>query len=261
MGAFAKAMNTTTGAAVEVFSHPDKHVPVIAQGRRHPNISIEEIPAPIDVGDKTGDLDAEEADLLSVCERAIDEYEEAERVAVRALQNIRDRRLYRTTHATFEDYIQERFGHGRLWANRQIESLQVSEVVVPGGTKLIPTKHSREVAPTLRELGPAAARDQYEKTASTGAVTGERLRANRPKNGPVEHKTNTDPTSPIAAFQAGNRSLASVRNTVKQLRADLVNDLPKLEEAGALGVSPRQGRLRDLRALQRDIEAMIDALS
>lgn len=47
----------------------------------------------------------------------------------RALQEIRDRRLYRESHASFEDYCRERFGLGRHWAYRQIRGAEVTSIL------------------------------------------------------------------------------------------------------------------------------------
>ena len=37
-----------------------------------------------------------------------------------SLKVLRDKRLYRSTHKTFEDYCQERFGIGRNYVNRRV---------------------------------------------------------------------------------------------------------------------------------------------
>lgn len=192
MGAFAKAMNTTTGAAVEVFSHTGAQPAVFANGRPQPATQYGDLPEPVDVGDKTGDLDAAEAELFHLCELALDELFTAERVAIRALANIHGRRLYRATHATFEDYCQERFDRGRLWAHRQIEALWVSEALFPMGNTVLPTTQSREIAPTLRDHGVEAAQEQYRTTAETGSVTGKRLRENRPTAKPERATVKND---------------------------------------------------------------------
>lgn len=47
----------------------------------------------------------------------------------RALQEIRNRRLYRETHRTFEDYCRERFGIGRHYAYRQIRGAEITAVL------------------------------------------------------------------------------------------------------------------------------------
>ncbi|MGK7955143.1 MAG: hypothetical protein AB4063_07755 [Crocosphaera sp.] len=65
--------------------------------------------------------DDEERDRLHL-ERKV---ERAFYEAGKALKEIRDRRLYRSTHKTFEDYCQERFGHSRQKANFLIAGSQV----------------------------------------------------------------------------------------------------------------------------------------
>ncbi|MUL39532.1 hypothetical protein [Gloeocapsopsis dulcis] len=48
-----------------------------------------------------------------------------------ALKELRDRRLYRSTHKTFEEYAKERFGYNRAHAYRLIEAAQVLENLSP----------------------------------------------------------------------------------------------------------------------------------
>ncbi|MEH1907408.1 hypothetical protein [Nostoc sp.] len=47
--------------------------------------------------------------------------------AGKALMELRDRRLYRSTHKTFEDYCRERFGHSRQKSNYLIAAADVYE--------------------------------------------------------------------------------------------------------------------------------------
>jgi hypothetical protein len=53
-----------------------------------------------------------------------------------ALRRIRDERLYRNTHATFEVYTRERWGISRSDADRQIAAARVNEIVTPIGVKM-----------------------------------------------------------------------------------------------------------------------------
>lgn len=62
-----------------------------------------------------------------------------------ALAVIRDQRLYRETHPTFEAYCHERWGITNRYANYQINATQVGEVV---GT-MVPERQARELAPLL----------------------------------------------------------------------------------------------------------------
>jgi hypothetical protein len=47
--------------------------------------------------------------------------------AGKALAELRDRRLYRSTHSTFEDYCRDRFGHSRQKSNYLIAAADVYE--------------------------------------------------------------------------------------------------------------------------------------
>lgn len=53
-----------------------------------------------------------------------------------ALAEIRNRRLYRATHKTFEDYCREHWQLSRIHAYRMIEAAQVTENLLPIGNKL-----------------------------------------------------------------------------------------------------------------------------
>ena len=63
-----------------------------------------------------------------------------------ALLRIRDERLYRETHKTFEQYCKERWGMARNYANKQIAAAQVAATL--GTVVPIPTERvARELAP------------------------------------------------------------------------------------------------------------------
>jgi hypothetical protein len=71
-----------------------------------------------------------------------------------ALLNIRDNRLYRDTHKTFETYCRERWGWSKTHANRLVEAASVTQNLTPTG--VIPT-NERQLRP-LANLKPAAQR-------------------------------------------------------------------------------------------------------
>ncbi len=60
------------------------------------------------------------------------------REAVKALQELRDRRLYRSNHKTFESYCQERFGHSRQKANFLIAGARAYENLTTNGCQTDP---------------------------------------------------------------------------------------------------------------------------
>ncbi|BAY42017.1 hypothetical protein NIES2111_64130 (plasmid) [Nostoc sp. NIES-2111] len=53
--------------------------------------------------------------------------------AGKALMELRDRRLYRSTHRTFEEYCRDRFGHSRQQSNYLIAAAQVYENLITIG--------------------------------------------------------------------------------------------------------------------------------
>lgn len=55
-------------------------------------------------------------------------------------------RLYRETHATFEDYCRERWSMGRTYAHRNIEAARVV-AMLPNGNKPVHEAHVRALLP------------------------------------------------------------------------------------------------------------------
>ena len=65
--------------------------------------------------------------------------------AGRALRELRDRRLYRSTHKSFEDYVQDRFGMKRAHSYRLIEAALVVDNLE---AKCLPLGYKPESPPT-----------------------------------------------------------------------------------------------------------------
>jgi len=76
----------------------------------------------------------EQADLRR-CESAIRRAVQSWWEAADSLAEIRNRRLYRTSSATFEDYCQETWGLGRRYVNRMIEATATRRLLGPVGPK------------------------------------------------------------------------------------------------------------------------------
>lgn len=87
-----------------------------------------------------------------------------------ALVEIREKRLYRANHTTFEDYCQKQWGMTRQHANRMISAAQIVNELEPTGS--IPT--SEAVARPLSRLPPELREKAWQlaqKWAGVGAVT------------------------------------------------------------------------------------------
>jgi hypothetical protein len=103
----------------------------------------------------------------------------------RALLEIRDRRLYRETHATFEAYCRERWGWSRRHANRQIEAARVVDAVGPVGPK---PESERQARAMLDRLEPEERKAVREGTTSPRTVQKMTEPIRRPKREtPDEH--------------------------------------------------------------------------
>lgn len=74
-----------------------------------------------------------------------------------ALREIRDARLYRVTHPTFEAYLRARWGWSRAHGYRMIDAAAVAEALSPVGDTV--ASHCRELVPLLRDEGPEAVRE------------------------------------------------------------------------------------------------------
>jgi hypothetical protein len=112
--------------------------------------------------------DRERADLAT-CEAAVDNLRVAFAAAGKALQVIRDARLYRGTHATFEGYLAERWDMSRAQAYRLIESWPLAERLSPMGDKLN-ERQVRELLPLADRHGQDAAATVYRAVAEADSV-------------------------------------------------------------------------------------------
>lgn len=109
---------------------------------------------------------------LTACEQAIDHLRLAFWAAGKALAVIRDRRLYRTTHTTFEEYVQERWEMSRAQAYRLIEAWPLAERIGTspiGDTRLNETQ-IRALLPVAKKHGEDAAAEVYRTVAEADGV-------------------------------------------------------------------------------------------
>jgi hypothetical protein len=96
-----------------------------------------------------------------------------------ALLEIRDSRLYRASHGTFEDYCRERWGWTHRHANRVIEASEVAGLVGPTGPSV--EAQARELAP-LRDQ-PDAMREVWASVVARAEATDEPVTAPLIRNG------------------------------------------------------------------------------
>lgn len=93
-----------------------------------------------------------------------------------ALLEIRDSRLYRQTHGTFDDYCRERWQMDRTYAHRTIEAAKVARNLLPIGN----TPSTESQTRPLTALEPDAQREVWQRaveTAPNGKVTAAHVQA------------------------------------------------------------------------------------
>jgi hypothetical protein len=113
----------------------------------------------------------------------------------KALATIKDRRLYRETHETFEAYCSERWGISRSYAYRQIDGAQVAEIVSPNGDSPAPASEAvaRELAPLKND--PEKAREAWGNVVElhgpkpTAGQVRETVEKKKPAKKPAKKKT------------------------------------------------------------------------
>lgn len=123
-----------------------------------------------EVGNK---LTAAERNRLTKYEATIRSHFESFRLAGEALKNIREARLYRETHDTFENYCREKWDMSKTQANRLIAAAKVVENISTVAPKAV-TEHLTESV--IRSLAPLDPKEQKaaikqaikEAPASTG---------------------------------------------------------------------------------------------
>jgi ParB family chromosome partitioning protein len=109
-------------------------------------------------------LTAREAQELQACEAIVARGLETFFEVGTALLAIRDRRLYRATDNTFEDYLHERWQMSRPSAYRLMDAAQVAENLSPIGDTPRPT-HESQLRPLTR-LEPEAQRDVWAQAVA-----------------------------------------------------------------------------------------------
>ncbi len=100
--------------------------------------------------------------------------------AGKALQKLRDRRLYRSSHKTFEDYCPDRFGFGRHAANRLIAGAEVVKNLVTNSSQILP----------INEMVTNGHQNQSSEMVTNGNISQEEMVTNGYQNEAEQVVTN-----------------------------------------------------------------------
>lgn len=151
-------------------------------------------------------LTGEEQDNLAQCEAAVETLKAAFWAAGKALHIIRDARLYRETHKTFDAYCEDRWGWERAYADKLIRTWPIAEALVkkqgaaettPIGVKKLNQAQAWELVPAADSWDVDAAAFVYDTvvevngTDVTAAILKGAVKA-LPKAGEFEQETVTD---------------------------------------------------------------------
>ncbi len=151
--------------------------PVIQRGQGLGGIITPQVAA-IEVGTET-ELSLDEQDELRRCELIIERGLKTFFEVGAALARVRDLRLYRTTHATFEAYCQDRWDFSKTYANNLIAATSVRENLTTIVVKQLPANEA-QARPLTRLHDPEQQRAVWQQvlaTAPDGRVTAAHVEA------------------------------------------------------------------------------------
>ncbi|MGW5216157.1 hypothetical protein ACWEQO_34400 [Streptomyces sp. NPDC004051] len=125
-------------------------------------VTVAQLPTPYDVEETvTAPLNEHERGHLAVCEQALHGFRKSVVVAGKALEVISRGRLYRETHGTFVEYLDDVWAIRKSQAYRMIEAWPVAAAVSPIGD--INEGQARELRPVLQAYGQEAAVALYRQ--------------------------------------------------------------------------------------------------
>lgn len=139
-------------------------------------VTADMIPDPLEV-EAAGDLNGTEKHDLGLCERAVENLSTARWLAGKGLQSIRDRKLYRQTHSTFEAYVEDRWEMSERAAYQLIEEWPLAERLQHALGKPATPSHTRALLPVAHRFGLAPAVDLYQQIIPRAETDGVRLTA------------------------------------------------------------------------------------
>lgn len=205
-------------------------------------ITADMIPDPLKV-DAAGDLTSVELHDLGVCERAVDNLATARWLAGKALQSIRDRKLYRHTHATFEEYVQDRWEMSERAAYQAIEEWPLAELVQQVLGKPATPSHIRALLPVAHRFGVAPAADLYQQLAPRATDDGLRLTAALTSRVVQAVLAQTDAKAEAPQFQEAARQLMSAKAlpALEPAKAPEAAPAPKAVTSAVGSVAPASG--------------------
>lgn len=134
-------------------------------------LDVNQLPEPHEAEvDAETPLSAQEKTDLRTCEAALEGLRLAFIAAGRGLQVIRDGRLYRDRYATFDDYVEQRWGIQRSYAHKLIRAWPLGVRVQKVAPQEVNESQVRQLLPIAARHGDDAALTVYETIAAVDGV-------------------------------------------------------------------------------------------
>jgi len=114
------------------------------------------------------ELTTTETKRLKICEATINAGKASWLAVGQALSEIKENRLYRQYHSTFEDYCQKRWGWGRIRAFQLIKSSAVAKALP---SKMLTMVNTERAARALEKVDPEKRAEVVERAEKAGPVT------------------------------------------------------------------------------------------
>ncbi|MBA2558446.1 MAG: hypothetical protein H0V07_00900 [Propionibacteriales bacterium] len=167
-------------------------------------------------------LDEDEADHLATHEATIRAGLDTFVEVGAALLAIRDRRLYRTTHGTFEDYCRDRWTMDRTYAHRVMQSAEVVGMLPTGNT--VPVNEAQARPLTRLRDDPDSVRSAWGRAHRRAAEEFRPVTA-----AVVEQAVRDELAARRPAIEAAQRQAEQDRADVAQFNAATAHLVPRME--------------------------------
>lgn len=185
------------------------------------------------------ELSTNEQKALQDCEHIIAVGMTNFREVGEALTRIRDERLYRVTHKSFEAYCKEKWDFGRIQAHRMIEANKVAKSVTKLVTEIEPERESqtRPLAALPESEQPAAWSEAVESAG------GKQPTAKQVKEA-VEKRTKPEPETkdPLEPKVREALNAAEMFGTIQKAITNIKRQVREIIDAGPLGrhINPQE---------------------
>jgi len=176
----------------------------------------EELPIAVPVQPPTAAAPVTLAECEAVIERGLATFLEVGQ----ALLCIRDERLYRESHGTFEAYCRERWGMSRAHAYRQIGAAGVAGILSPIGDTPATEAVARELAPLLADEAELQATWRELRAEHGEKLTAEKVRRAVGERLALEQKIGTVTSSVSAEFYTPARYVDAAREVLGDIDLD-----------------------------------------